>query len=248
MSVQAAAYSLKMKRMSKMAIIWYEEYDFISNPFTIKPQESTEDFFGQQEIIKKLFANIKKGDMALVLGDFGTGKTTILKGIIDRYKGKRKVVYYNAYTSEKSIDYEDILVRGGSRLSSVFGIKSKDMILLLDEVHNFMKKDFENLVKYYYDGYFKSVILVTSEIGYKLPKEVMEIVKNNVYTLKPLAEEAAIKLVESRMEGVELLSKDIIKKILKKSKSPRDFMMRCDDACRKAVERGSDKVEAQDID
>ena len=229
-------------------MVWYEEYDFISNPFTIKPQESFEDFFGQKEIVKKVNDCIEKGNFCLVYGEYGTGKTTIMKGVIEQHKGRRKVVYYNLYTTEKSVDFEDMLVRGGNPISSFFGIKSKDMILLLDEAHNLMKKDFETLISYYNEGYFRSVVLVTSRPTFKFPTEVENLIGNNRTELNMLAEDAAIKLVKSRLEGVELIDNSMIKKILKMSKTPRDFLMKCEEACKNAVERGSEKVEDEDIE
>ncbi|MGM5488926.1 MAG: AAA family ATPase [Nanobdellota archaeon] len=227
--------------------MWYEEYDFVANPFSVKPQESSEDFFGQKNLVKKVLNHVQKGEVCVVRGKYGTGKTTILKGIIDRYRGKRKVAYYNAYTSERSIDYEDILVQGGSRLSTFFGIKSKGMILLLDEAHNLMKGDFERMVNYYLDGYFKAIILVTSDVNYEFPSIAKDLISDRDYELEKMGEEDAWKMVESRLEGVELLDKELVKKILKQSESPRDFLMRCEDACRTAVERGAEKVEEKDI-
>ncbi len=228
-------------------MVWYEEYDFISNPFTIKPQEGYDDFFGQKEIIKKLNKNIRKGTMNVVYGKYGTGKTTVMKGIIDMYKGKRKVAYYNCYTSERKINFNDILVKGGNRLSGFFGIKSKDMILLIDEAHNLMSRDFKNLEELYNEGYFKSVVLVTSKSDYKFPQEIDSIVDGNKYELKMFSEAEAISLIKSRLEGVELLDDAAIKKILNMSSTPREFMSKCDEACRRAVERGSEKVEEEDI-
>lgn len=229
-------------------MVWYEEFNFTSNPFTIKPQEGYEDFLGQKELVKKVVHNVEKGSITIVFGEYGTGKTTVMKGIIDKFRGERKVAYYNCYTSEKSIDYEDILIQGGSRLSSFFGLRSKNMILLLDEAHNLMPRDFENLVDYYNEGFFRSIVLVTSRPGYKFPKDVLEIVDGHMYELKRLTEEDAIQLVKSRLEGVEIISDDMIKKILKNAKTPREFLMRCDDACRKATARGSEVVEVEDIE
>lgn len=228
-------------------MVWYEEFDFVSNPFTIKPQEDLDDFHGQKEIIKEANKVVSKGGSVVIHGPYGCGKTTILKGVIDRFKGKRKVAYYNAFTSERSIDFEDILVNGGSRISTFFGIKTKEMILLLDEAHNLMKKDFEELVEYYHEGYFKSIVFVTSESDYKFPDEVNDIIDENVFELKMFSEKDAINFCEERLEGVELLDKKSIKEIYKSAKSPRDFIMKCEDVCRHAVERGSEAVGAEDI-
>lgn len=226
---------------------WYEEYDFISNPFTIKPQEGYEDFFGQKKVVNSVNKAMDKGEIAVVFGKYGCGKTTILKGIIDKFKGARKVAYYNAYTSEKAVNFEDILVLGGSRLSSFFGVKSKNMILLLDEAHNLMKRDIDDLIDYYEDGYFKSIVLVTSHVDHKFPKDLMEVVGNNAFRLEMFGEKEAISFCKERLEGVDLLKNEAIKKIYKSAKSPRDFIMRCEDACRSAVERGSKSVEDEDL-
>jgi replication-associated recombination protein RarA len=228
-------------------MVWYEEYDFVSNPFTIKPQEGFDEFFGQQEIIKKLIENIESEEISIVYGPYGTGKTTIMKGIIEEYKGARKVAYYNAFTSEKIIDFEDILVRAGSRISTFFGIKSKGVILLLDESQNLMKKDFENLLYYYNEGYFKSVILVTSKKDFQFSKEIKEETGKNVFELKMMIHKEAVSLVKQRLEGVELLNENMVKKILDKSLTPREFLMNCEHACKNTVERGSEEVEDEDI-
>ena len=231
-----------------MKMVWYEEYDFISNPFTIKPQEGYEDFYGQKEAVKKISKVVNKGGFSLVYGPYGVGKTTVMKGIIDQFRGKRKVVYYNAYTSERRIDYDDILVRGGSWLSTFFGIKSKDMILLLDEAHNLMKADFEDLADYYNEGYFKAVVLVTSWTKHIFPEEIERLIGDNRVELKMFSEADAVKLCQDRLEGVELMDTPLIKKVYKVSTTPRDFMMKCEEACRRAVERGAEKVADEDLE
>ncbi len=228
---------------------WFEELGFISNPFTIKPQESFEDFFGHKEVIENLLEKVDDGVIVIVKGKYGTGKTSISKAIIDEFGGKRKVAYYSCYGSEKHIDYDSILANGGNFLSRLFGIRTKNMVLLLDEAHNMMIKDLEELPEYYNKEFFKSIIIVTSRPKFKFPEEVEELVSDdNRFELKMFSDKDAVKLVKNRLEDEEDFMPDkIIKEIHNKSSTPREFLMNCEDACRHAVERGSDIVEVEDI-
>ena len=225
---------------------WYESYGFEENPFTIKPSKEIIHFFGQKEIIDSLVDDIKEGKVSVVYGKYGTGKTTVMKGIINVYKGKRKLVYYNCYESDKPVDFKGILVKGGNRMSALLNIKSKEMIIILDEAHNLKLRDFENLVYYYNKGYFKSIVLVTSKIDFKFSDEIEELISNK-YKLNELTEDDAVKLVKMRLNNLDILDEETIKEIFNNSKTVREFLMNCDDACRKAFERGAQKVEKEDL-
>jgi predicted AAA+ superfamily ATPase len=227
---------------------WFKELGFIENPFTIKPQEKFVDFFGHDETIDNIINCVEKGKCIIVSGPFGTGKTSVMKSIIDEFKGERKIFYYNAYSSEKKIDFKKVMVNAGNFFSRLFGIRTKHLIILIDEAHNLIQSDFEKLVDYYNEGFFKSVILVTSKTDYKFPKEIEKIVQGNKFILTMFSEKDALKLIENRLEDLsDMIPKSIVSKIYKSSSTPRDFLMKCEDACRKAVERDSDKVEEKDI-
>jgi predicted AAA+ superfamily ATPase len=227
---------------------WYKELGFRDNPFTIKPQRFFDDFFGHDDTVDNILESVDEGKFLIVSGSFGTGKTSIMKSIIDEYKGERKVFYYNAYSSERKIDYNDVLVKGGSFFSRLFGIKSKDMILLIDEAHNLMEHNIDEVIDYYNDGYFRSVILVTSKPDFKFSKDIEKIIDGNRYILTMFSLKDALKLVENRLEDmVDLIPKKIIEKIYKSSSTPREFLMKCEDAARRAVERGSEIIEEEDL-
>jgi predicted AAA+ superfamily ATPase len=227
---------------------WYKELGFQENPFTIKPQVYFDDFFGHDDTVDNILDAVEEGKFIIVSGSFGTGKTSIMKSIIDEFKGERKVFYYNAYSSERKINYDDVLVKGGSFFSRLFGIKSKEMILLIDEAHNLMENNIDEIIDYYNDGYFRSVILVTSRPEFRFSNEVEKVVDGNKYILTMFSLKDAHKLVENRLEDMsDLVPKKIVEKIYKSSSTPREFLMKCEDASRLAVERGSEKVEEEDI-
>ena len=120
--------------------------------------------------------------------------------------------------------------------------------MLIDEAHKMMKGDYYKLIDLYQQGFIKSIVLVSSDKSFKFPKVIKDLIDENKFELNYLDEKSAVKLVKSRLEGVKILSDDMIKEIFKRSKGIRDFLLRCDDACRRAVERGSEKVEKEDIE
>ncbi|MCF7862300.1 AAA family ATPase [Candidatus Woesearchaeota archaeon] len=227
---------------------WFEELGYEENPFSIKPKKTFEEFFGHKEMIDNLLDKVEEGAFIIVRGKYGTGKTSVLKAIIDEYMGERKVAYVSCYETEKKIDIDEILRKAGNFFSRLFGLKSKNVIFLVDEAHNLMTKNLEELPEYYEDGYLRSVILVTSRPEHKFPKSVNEVTGDNEVKFVMFNEDDAVELIRNRMEeGDEILPEDMIKLIYKKSNTPREFLMNCEDACRKAVERGSDVVEKKDI-
>jgi type II secretory pathway predicted ATPase ExeA len=227
---------------------WFEELGYDENPFSIKPKKTFEDFFGHKEMIDKLLEKVEEGAFIIVKGQYGTGKTSVLKAIIDQYRGERKVAYVSCYETEKKIDINQLLKNAGNIISRFFGIRSKDVILLVDEAHNLMTKNLEELPEYYEDGFLRSVILVTSRPEHKFPKSVEEVADDNEMKFVMFGESDAVELIKNRLEdNDELLPEEMIKLIYKKSNTPREFLMNCEDACRRAVERSSDIVEKKDI-
>lgn len=225
---------------------WYQERGFDTNPFTIRPQDDLDAQHGQDEVIKEVTKLIGKRSIILITGVYGTGKTTILQGIINKYGGKRKVIYYNCNTYETKIDFSRLIKNSGTFMERLLGTQG-DIIMMLDETQNAGIKDMENLYRHYKSGDVKAIVLVAPEQRMlKLDAEMKK--KAKVFRLKPLGEEEAVNIIEKRLRGDKLIPEDMVKEILKINNHPRQFLMNCEDASRFAIERESESVEMQDID
>ncbi|MCK4521445.1 MAG: AAA family ATPase, partial [Nanoarchaeota archaeon] len=150
--------------------VWYHELGFFNNPFSIKPAALHNEIMGHNQTINEINRKIAELNIIFISGDYGTGKTTVLKKIIDEFKGRkrvffkeRNVIYYNCNQSDKSIDFDKLLINAGSFFTRLFRIKKKKMIILLDEAQDMNKKDIEQVKKYYNSGFFKSVIFVSKK-------------------------------------------------------------------------------------
>lgn len=226
---------------------WYKKLGFKENPLSIKPKDG-EKLLGNEDKINKIIDSVEKGRLILVEGDYGFGKSTLLKRIIDRFKGEYRIIYYSCNRKNASIDYDKMLINAGSPFHRLFRIKKKHVILLLDEAQDMNIKDKKLLLSYFDDGYFHSIVLVSNGNQPDFSdKEFKERIGNEHYVLTRPNEELALKLVRDRIGNLELISDEIIKKVYKHSKNPRQLLEDIEDLCRFAVENNKDKISEEDV-
>ena len=227
---------------------WYKKLGLIHNPFTIKPKDR---YFIEKsadgEKVLNLIEAIDDFNFAVIRGKYGLGKTTLLKNIIRKYGGRRKVVYYNSYATDMPIDFDMILINAGNFFMRLFRIKSNQIILILDESQNLMMGDYSSILDLHSEGYIKSAVFITSDIKFKFPDEITKYVKSDI-ELSMFSEDQALSIVDYRLGKMKFFVPDeIIKELYKMSATPREFLMNCEDACRAAVTRGAEHVEKSDL-
>ncbi len=218
-------------------MIWYKEFGFKHNPLCIKPIDEFELFFDDKNLIKDVIKHINQQEENLVLiGPLGTGKTSILKKIIQEFGGKRKLYYYNAYSASTPLNFEKVLKRAGNLFSRTFGKKSKDVILFIDEAHHLSPENLEDLEEYL-DKHFRSIILATSKQDYEVPKELREEFKK-IINLENFTEKDAHNIIKDRLgeDYEDIIKNKEIKQIYKESKTPRDFLLRVEEHCKQKHE------------
>ena len=227
-------------------LVWYQELGFFNNPFSIKPAAFHNELMGLNQIIKEINNKVAGSNIIFISGGYGTGKTTVLKKIINEFKGKKRVIYYNYNQSERSIDYDELLTNV-SWWRKLFGIRKKNMIILLDEAQDMNKKDLTQIKAYYDEGFFKSVIFVSKEEDMKLTKELEELTGKNKFRIGNVDKTEAVKIIRKRIGNLKFISDQNIIKIFNKNKNPRSFLKNCEDVCRNAFENGSKKATEEHI-
>jgi len=215
---------------------WYKEIGFFSNPFSIKPLAFHDEVIGYD--IDLVFNKIENGEVLFIEGDYGKGKTTILKKIIRRFGGKRELIYYSCNITDNNIDFDN-LIKGRHGFFSSFFSDDENLILLLDEVQDLSGEDSEKLIDYYNKN-FKSIVLVANNFDrVKLSNGLTKLVGSNIIRLGELTEGDGIAIIRKRTGNIRLLSDDIIKMIFKKSnRNPRKLLKNCEDVCRYSVSQG----------
>jgi len=225
--------------------IWYEQLGFIENPFSIKPGAYDDEIFGYSNELKKVYSAMNKGGVWFVEGNFGVGKTSMLKQIINNFKGRKRVIYYSANRSEGGINFKQLLKNRNGFFQKWFGILPKSMILLLDEAHTINAHDAAAIEKYMKSKNFKTVIFASDNVSdvHMTPWLKKKMGDKKILKLQPITENNAIKLVRNRVGDLKFLSNPTIKKVFVKSdKNPRKMLENLEDLCRYAMEIGAKKI------
>jgi nucleoside-triphosphatase THEP1 len=225
---------------------WYEELAYMQNPFSIKPIYSVE-IRGRDDVAQKVKEVIKAKNMAVIHGTYGSGKTSFLKQIIDEFKGKRKVVYFSCNRIVDGLDVHKLLTER-TLFSKLFNIKSKDMILLLDEADYLTDSDYKQILTQYKKGYIKSVLFITHNIKkFQAPQTILDEIGKNEFTFAKLSNYQIIQVVRDRVGETPLLPDDIVTKIYANSDSMRHFLKSCEQFMKYMVENKRKKATARDF-
>lgn len=222
--------------------IWYNKLGFAENPFSIKPAIYSDSVYGYPNIIAEVAKSISSGKIIFVRGNYGNGKSTMLKHILKRFGGQGKLAYFSCNRLEDRLDIKRILNGRYGFFGKVFDIKPKNMILLLDEAQHLAKEDFNAIMHYFDSGNLKSVLFVAKEpITESMPERLQRAV--SVHVLDSLSSADAVAVVRKRIGHIGILSDDIIKDVFKKSGyNVRVMLKNCEMLCRYAVNKGIHSV------
>ena len=218
---------------------WYEEHGYMEDPFSTKKGA----FIGQSVNLNRpseeLAYNIEAGNMVLVEGAKGTGKTTLLFSAIEKFRGERKVIYFDCGADK--VDVKELMQNKYGFIGELLSLTPKGMILLLDNFKALGRKDVER-AKYYFDNNrIKSIVFAGN--GTQLPENIRDRIGSRVIKLKQLNAKGAAELVKNRLGSLDFLPEKIIKKIYAQSKKDTAaFLKKCSQACQAAADAGADKV------
>lgn len=216
---------------------WYSTLGFHNNPFSSKPAAFHDDLFGGEEVLESVIRNVNAGRHCFLEGEYGMGKTTVLRRIINTHKGHGNLIFYSFGRTE-SFDLSELLIGRSPFLAQVFGMKSKEVILLLDESHLMEESDYAQIKEHL--SHFWSIVFV----GKQMPKDFYgkELVEDRVYRFTSFADDGAIALVRRRIGNLGMISDTLIKEVNKASATPRMFLKNMEDIFRHTVEHGHKKV------
>lgn len=228
-------------------MIWYKKIGFNSNPFSIKPAAFQPEVVAYD--LDFIYEKIESAEILFIEGQYGTGKTTILKSMISRFKDSNKIIYYS-FNDGKNFNLVSLLNGANSMLRRITGLKHRNIILLLDEVHTMTKGQAREILKYYQNGTIQSVVFVTHDYSkVNLPEDLQLYLEGNVIETVSLSQKEAIELVESRIGDINLFTKKILARIfLIADKNPRRFLEYCEDVARYAVGMEDYKVSDFHVD
>jgi len=224
-----------------MSDVWYKKLGFYINPFSIKPSAFRSEVVAYD--LSYIYEKIKNDEVLFIEGEYGTGKTTILKNIIDEFRGKNKIIYYS-FNDSREFDIKGLVNGANTTWGKLVGKEVRNMILLLDEVHLMKQVSAEKLLDYYKRGIFKSIVFVTHDYDQvDFPDEFSGYLSGNIIKTVSLTLREIEELIHSRLGNIDLFSRKAIKKIFNLSgKNPRRFLEFCEDIAKFAVDMGDYEI------
>jgi len=223
---------------------WYNQLGFYNNPFSIKPAAYHNEVLGTNGTVDEVLDKIRSGNILFIDGEYGTGKTTVLRKIINEFGGRKKIVYYSCNRSENGLDVDRLAKGSRGFFGKLLGSNPKNMILLLDEVQDLSKEDCEGLHNSFEESIFKSIVLVSKDF-----KEVTfgnglkNLIGKNVIKMKKFNSDGAVEFIRKRIGNLKILPDNIIKLLSKKADgNPRRLLRNCEEVCKYALENFEDEV------
>ena len=223
---------------------WYENHGYIEDPFSTKKGAFIEQSIHLNGPTEELVYSIEAGNMMLIEGNKGTGKTALLFSAIEKFKGERKVIYFDCNTDE--VDIKKLMQNKYRIVGKLLNLMPKGMVLMLDNFKKLNHKELER-AKYYYDNnYLRSIIFTGNDS--ELPDNIRDRIGNRIIKLKSLTTSDAVELVRNRLNSLEFLPEKIIKKIYAKSKKDTvSFLESCGKTCKNATEAGESVVSEKNL-
>src|SRR3989338_6656210 len=222
--------------------VWFRELGFHTNPFSIKPAVFHDHVIGFDKVVDEISYGILNNKVVLVEGDYGQGKSSILKKLLNDFGGKKQVIYYSCNRMDSRLNVKSLLNGRYGFVGQLFDIKPKEMILLLDEAQELNSKDYERLYSYYQEGYIKSIVLVGKGIK---KSEIVSGFKNHTeeVSMHKMNEDLALQVIKRRVGELPLLPDIVVRKIYQRSDNNVRVMLKtCEEVCKKAVETGRKRV------
>jgi hypothetical protein len=226
-------------------MVWFRDLGFHNNPFSIKPAVFNDNVMGYEKIIDEISYGILNNKIIVLEGEYGNGKSTILRRLVNDFGGKKQVIYYSCNRIESRLNIKSLLNGRYGFIGRMFDIKPKDMIFLLDEAQELGEKDFQKIHSYYQEGYLKSVVLVGKGID---KARIPEGLKSNLseISLDSINSETAVKVIRKRIGNLALINDEMIKEIFQLSNNNvRLLLKNCEEACRFAVQTGRKTVNTE---
>jgi chromosomal replication initiation ATPase DnaA len=227
---------------------WFEELDFYENPFSVHPKKFLNQLVGVEQVLNDLFYRVESGSMVFIEGGAGLGKTSLLRRIINKFRGKKRVIYFDCREIDSKANINELMQRRYGFFGKLLKLTPKNVILLLDNVA-LSKKNAERVKFYFDEGYIKSVIFAgKSYSSVALPQSLKERIGARVVKLKAPTAEEAVEIVRKRIGDTIFADDALIKKIYKYSgKNTKRFLENCEKIAKKVVKAKRDKADYSDL-
>lgn len=206
---------------------WYKrKYGWGENPFSVKPK--TETFIHPEGVKERCIDYIQGGNVFLLFGQIGTGKTTLFKYLANNFDDKNFIIEYLDATVLEKDDLEP---------SVMYQFKKKyrrdlKRVLLIDEAQELDKKYSKILKNYFDNDEIYSIGFASLDKNLDFSESFLNRKGKRDIQMSGMSEDQARRLIEKRLDGEEIpFSDDVFSKIYEMAGSPRNILSYCETVC-----------------
>jgi len=194
--------------------MWWKKYGFSKNPLDIRPNKN---LIGVEDIEKEVIYSIENGEIFLLYGPIGSGKTSLAFRVIDKLKDKYNIIYLSG-EFDKNKDIEKIIEERKYKKFLFFKLENKNpIVLILDEFYNF-DTELSKKLKYLYDNRIVYSIMLI-QINSILENTTLSFL-NRLFRkieMKILSEDEILKLIKIRLKNKVKIDENILREIIRKN-------------------------------
>ncbi|MFP4117360.1 MAG: AAA family ATPase [Candidatus Woesearchaeota archaeon] len=230
---------------------WYEELDFEENPFSVNPSDFLKNLVNREDIIDELDYRIRSGSLVFMEGPRGSGRTSILRAIIKRFRGRGRVIYVNAEKFEKKLDIEELLVKRNGLVKGMFlKKKPKKMILLMDNVDSLSHRNTERLKHYFDENYLQTVVFTGTSFEKAGFSESLKLrIEGRVITIPDMTDNEIIQMVRGRIGDSKLISDEVVLEVARRyDNNPKEILKALDEVAEFVTSLDEEVITLKHID
>jgi len=191
--------------------MWWTHYGFSHNPLDIRP---TDNVVGLNDIEKKVIRSIENGEIFLLYGPIGCGKTSLAITISKKLEDRFSIIYLNGEETPK-VDLTKLVNKTLYKDFIIFKIKNKKpIVLILDELQNFSESVIKQAKALYDNKKIHSLFLiqVSENIQNATPSFI-----NRIHRKIPMDfpdENTIIEIVKQRLNGKLEFDEELLREII----------------------------------
>jgi predicted AAA+ superfamily ATPase len=226
---------------------WYQRLGYKKNPLETDLLKVTPELTVFQKQIEELIYRVYAGNIVLIEGPVSSGKTLILKHVINHFKGENKSIYIDAKKTSKRLDIEIVLKKSQSWTQRILGKLPQKKILFLDNAEFLTKKNQER-IKYFYDqNYLQSVIFAVYDSS-NLTNSLKDRIGKRIFKLSRPTFEEAVTITIARL-GDDILTRSLVQKIFVLSnKNLTKHLLNCEKVLNHLIIQNRENISNEELE
>ena len=191
--------------------MWWLHYGFDYNPLDIRP---TDNVVGLGDIEKKVTRSIENGEIFLLYGPIGCGKTSLAMTVSKKLENKFIILYINGEETP-NINLIKQVNRALYKDFIIFKIKNKKpIVLILDELQNFSESVIKQAKALYDTRKIHSLFLIqVSEIIQNATPSFINRIHRKISIDFP-NEDTIIEIINQRLDGKLMFDEEFLREII----------------------------------